>query len=442
MLKSDKNYPMAEGVTDVNRKKNRYKDILPYDNSRVILSEYPGVPGSDYINANYVRGSSGNQRAYIACQGPLPNTLVDYWRMIWETEVLVIVMACNEREAGKYKCESYWPVNTDETQQYGNITGKSISCLISINCILICYLISPYLVEHVKWRQVCPDFLVRTFKVKSDQEERTICQFHYTTWPDHGVPSSVTPILELVRLMRDVQSTESRPILVHCSAGCGRTGTLCSIDYVWALLRTGKLREDFSLFEIICDMRRQRTSMVQTLEQYILCYKAVATLFEQHLKLIDAHTYENIDLNGDPLAIEVSSLKNILDSIIQNNDNQSIENNYEDDNQSKDLDVQQCSKPQFQHQLEIQQSRSVKQHVPSEHVLRKQSNKSFTLNSAKLSVYKQQHLSLDDLELDDNTTLKVRMATLCQCSPAGRHFRSVPGSIASSAPSWRHSIWT
>ncbi|KPM03249.1 tyrosine phosphatase-like protein [Sarcoptes scabiei] len=280
-LKSDDNYPTIEGHKEVNRKKNRYKDILPYDNSRVILSEYPGVPGSDYINANFVRGSSGNQRAYIASQGPLPNTLVDFWRMIWETEVLVIVMACNEREADRYKCEPYWPLNAEEKQQYGNIT-----------------------VEHVKWRQVCPDFLVRTFKVSADNQNRTICQFHYTTWPDHGVPNSVQPILELVRLIRDVQSSESRPILVHCSAGCGRTGTICSIDFVWALLRTGKLQSDFSLHEIISDMRRQRIALVQTVEQYILCYKAVATLFEQHLKLIDSHTYENVDDDGEPLILK------------------------------------------------------------------------------------------------------------------------------------------
>jgi len=99
------------------------------------------------------------------------------------------------------------------------------------------------LVELVKWRQVCPDFLVRTLKVTADSTERTVCQFHYQTWPDHGVPTSVHPILELVRLMRDVQASETRPILIHCSAGCGRTGTICSIDYVWALLRTGKLKE-------------------------------------------------------------------------------------------------------------------------------------------------------------------------------------------------------
>ena len=96
------------------------------DYSRVILSEYPGVPGSDYINANFVRGSTGSACAYVASQGPLPNTVVDFWRMIWECEVRVIVMACNETESGKYKCETYWPAVNDQEQQYGNITGMQI----------------------------------------------------------------------------------------------------------------------------------------------------------------------------------------------------------------------------------------------------------------------------------------------------------------------------
>ena len=176
--------------------------------------------------------------------------------MIWECETTVIIMACSESESGKYKCESYWPSSCDEEQQYGNIT-----------------------VKLVKWRQVCPDFLVRTLEVTHEKSERTVIQFHYSTWPDHGVPVAVTPILELVRLMRDVQATEARPILVHCSAGCGRTGTICSIDYVWALLRAGKLTDDFSLYSIIRELRKQRIAMVQTLEQYMLCYKAVAALF-------------------------------------------------------------------------------------------------------------------------------------------------------------------
>ncbi|RWS15343.1 tyrosine phosphatase-like protein [Dinothrombium tinctorium] len=105
-----------------------------------------------------------------------------------------------------------------------------------------------FVVRIVKWRQVCPDFLVRTLKITCDNKSRRVCQFHYTTWPDHGVPSTVQPILELVRLMRDCESRETRPILVHCSAGCGRTGTICSIDYVWALLRTGRLTEGIVSF--------------------------------------------------------------------------------------------------------------------------------------------------------------------------------------------------
>lgn len=267
----------------------------------------------------------------------------------------VIVMACNEHESGKPKCELYWPQQLETSQQYGNIQ-----------------------VTLMRTRQICSDFLVRKFSVKllqpveipaSDQPykaystlasedsiinkgnsnnntsnnnnddgqsdfvnnniqadpelvktnshentlnpekdinlksmdrfsvvyERTICQFHYTTWPDHGAPDSIQPILELVRLMREVQPTEDRPILVHCSAGCGRTGTICCIDYVWGLLRRGKLDSSFDLCSIISEMRQQRMAMVQTLEQYILCHRAVAALFMRQLDLIDNHTYENVE---------------------------------------------------------------------------------------------------------------------------------------------------
>lgn len=275
-LKLDPEYACAEGQKEVNRKKNRYKDILPYDLTRVILSEYPGVPGSDYINANLIKGASGS-RAYIASQGPLPTTVMDFWRMIWECEVQVIIMACNEKESGKYKCERYWP-NEGEKKQYGNIT-----------------------VELVKWKQVCPDFLLRTLRARCGPEERTLCQFHYWSWPDHGVPTSVGPIVDLVRLVRDCQASEALPVLVHCSAGCGRTGTICAIDYVWGLMRVGKLTDSFSLYQIIREMRMQRIAMVQTKEQYVLVHRVVAALFEQQLRIIDSHTYENLDEDGEPL---------------------------------------------------------------------------------------------------------------------------------------------
>ncbi|EEC03265.1 protein tyrosine phosphatse n18, putative [Ixodes scapularis] len=225
---------------------------------------------------NSLQGASGS-RAYIASQGPLPTTVMDFWRMIWECEVQVIIMACNEKESGKYKCERYWPSEGDK-KQYGNIT-----------------------VELVKWKQVCPDFLLRTLKARCGSEERTLCQFHYWSWPDHGVPTSVGPIVDLVRLVRDCQASEALPVLVHCSAGCGRTGTICAIDYVWGLMRVGKLNDAFSLYQIIREMRMQRIAMVQTKEQYVLVHRVVAALFEQQLRVIDSHTYENLDEDGEPL---------------------------------------------------------------------------------------------------------------------------------------------
>ncbi|XP_066996547.2 uncharacterized protein [Anabrus simplex] len=285
ILKSSKQFSCSQGEKEVNRKKNRYKDILPFDESRVILDGYAGVPGSDYINANYIKGASGSP-AYIASQAPLPHTVNDFWRMVVQCEVQVIVMACNEEEAGKHKCENYWVEREGEERQFGMVA-----------------------IRLIKASVVCPDFLVRTMRLKytnsqSSLEERTVCQFHYSAWPDHGVPPLVRPLLDMVRLVRDTQASETLPVLVHCSAGCGRTGTICAIDYVWGLLRAGKLTKDFSLFKLVRDMRRQRIAMVQTKEQYILVHHAVKELFCEQLRMIDSHPYENIDVNGMPLVKE------------------------------------------------------------------------------------------------------------------------------------------
>ncbi len=293
-------FSCKQGEMEVNRKKNRYKDILPFDSTRVTLSEYPGVPGSDYINANHVKGASGSN-AYIAAQGPLPHTVNDFWRMVVECEVQVIVMACNETEAGKHKCERYWsqPEDTEEGQQQDSKEkGEDEERQFG-----------KFFVKTLKMREICPDFLVRTMRLRwtpeggtsAPEEERTVCQFHYTAWPDHGIPTQVKPLLEMVRLIRDCQASETLPVLVHCSAGCGRTGTICAIDFIWGLLRTGKLTADFSLFELVKDMRRQRIAMVQTVEQYILVHRAVKELFLEQLRVIDSHPYENVDDDGNPL---------------------------------------------------------------------------------------------------------------------------------------------
>ncbi|XP_059757133.1 tyrosine-protein phosphatase non-receptor type 22 isoform X4 [Balaenoptera ricei] len=212
--KADKTYPTTEAERPKNIKKNRYKDILPYDHSRVELSMVTSDEDSSYINANFIKGVYG-PKAYIATQGPLPTTVLDFWRMIWEYSVLIIVMACMEFEMGKKKCERYWAEPGEMQLQLGPF---SISCE----------------AENKK-----SDYTIRTLQAKFNSETRTIYQFHYKNWPDHDVPSSIDPILELIWDVRCYQEDNSVPICIHCSAGCGRTGVICAIDYMWMLLKDG-----------------------------------------------------------------------------------------------------------------------------------------------------------------------------------------------------------
>ncbi|XP_003933531.1 tyrosine-protein phosphatase non-receptor type 22 isoform X1 [Saimiri boliviensis] len=259
--KTDKTYPTTVAEKPENIKKNRYKDILPYDSSRVELSLITSDEDSSYINANFIKGVYG-PKAYIATQGPLSTTLLDFWRMIWEYSVLIIVMACMEYEMGKKKCERYWAEPGETQLQFGPF---SICC------------------EAEKRKS---DYIIRNLKVKFNNETRTIYQFHYKNWPDHDVPSSIDPILELIWDIRCYQEDDSVPICIHCSAGCGRTGVICAIDYTWMLLKDGIIPENFSVFSLIQEMRTQRPSLVQTQEQYELVYSAVLELFKRQMDVI------------------------------------------------------------------------------------------------------------------------------------------------------------
>uniref|UniRef100_A0A8C9DAC8 protein-tyrosine-phosphatase n=1 Tax=Panthera leo TaxID=9689 RepID=A0A8C9DAC8_PANLE len=259
--KADKTYPTTVAERPKNIKKNRYKDILPYDHSLVELSLITSDEDSNYINANFIKGVYG-PKAYIATQGPLSTTLLDFWRMIWEYSVLIIVMACMEFEMGKKKCERYWTEPGELQLQVGPF---SISCE----------------AENRK-----SDYIIRTLKAKFNSETRTLYQFHYRNWPDHDVPSSIDPILELIWDMRSYQEDDHVPVCIHCSAGCGRTGVICAIDYTWMLLKDGIIPENFSVFSLIQEMRTQRPSFVQTQEQYELVYKAVLELFKRQMDVI------------------------------------------------------------------------------------------------------------------------------------------------------------
>ncbi|XP_058860986.1 tyrosine-protein phosphatase non-receptor type 22-like isoform X2 [Acipenser ruthenus] len=251
--------PSKEAEKQENGKKNRYKDIVPFDHSRVKLSLITSDTDSDFINASFIKGAYG-QKAYIATQGPLPNTVLDFWRMIWEYNVQVIVMACREFEMGRKKCERYWAAPEEETFKCGVF---SISCESEENK---------------------GDYVVRILKATLFNECRAIYQLHYVNWPDHGVPTSIDPMLEMIWEMRSYQEHDDVPLCIHCSAGCGRTGVICAIDYTWKLLNNGIIPENFSVFDLVQEMRTQRPSLVQTKEQYELVYTSVKHLFQNHLE--------------------------------------------------------------------------------------------------------------------------------------------------------------
>ncbi|XP_036373405.1 tyrosine-protein phosphatase non-receptor type 12 [Megalops cyprinoides] len=272
--RTEKIYPTNVGEKEENVKKNRYKDILPFDHSRVKVTLKTSNQDTDYINANFIKGVDGPE-AYIATQGPLPNTVIDFWRMNWEYNVAVIVMACREFEMGRKKCERYFPLFGDEPLTFGPFR---ISC---------------------ESEQPRTDYFIRTLNAEYQNETRRITQFHYINWPDHDVPSSFDSILDMIGLMREYQEHDDVPICVHCSAGCGRTGAICAIDYTWNLLKAGKIPEDFNVFRLIQEMRTQRHSAVQTKEQYELVHRAIAQLFEKQLQHLESPTNSEITDNMD-----------------------------------------------------------------------------------------------------------------------------------------------
>uniref|UniRef100_A0A8C7NBC8 protein-tyrosine-phosphatase n=1 Tax=Oncorhynchus kisutch TaxID=8019 RepID=A0A8C7NBC8_ONCKI len=267
--RTEKIYPTNVGEQEGNVKKNRYKDILPFDHTRVKLTLKTTNQDADYINASFIKGMDGPE-AYIATQGPLTNTVIDFWRMNWEYSVAVIVMACREFEMGRKKCERYFPQFGDEPMSFGPFR---ISC---------------------ESEQPRTDYFIRTLTVEHENETRRITQFHYINWPDHDVPSSFDSILDMIGLMREYQEHDDVPICIHCSAGCGRTGAICAIDYTWNLLKAGKIPEDFNVFRLIQEMRTQRHSAVQTKEQYELVHRAISQLFEKQLQILESPTNSEI----------------------------------------------------------------------------------------------------------------------------------------------------
>ncbi|XP_077621277.1 tyrosine-protein phosphatase non-receptor type 13 isoform X8 [Crocuta crocuta] len=233
------------GQTKENRRKNRYKNILPYDATRVPLGDDGG-----YINASFIKIPVGKEEfVYIACQGPLPTTVGDFWQMIWEQKSTVIAMMTQEVEGEKIKCQRYWP----------NILGKTT-------------MVSDRLRLGLVRMQQLKGFVVRAMTLEDIQtgETRHISHLNFTAWPDHDTPSQPDDLLTFISYMRQVH--RSGPIITHCSAGIGRSGTLICIDVVLGLISQDL---DFDISDLVRCMRLQRHGMVQTEDQYIFCYQVI-----------------------------------------------------------------------------------------------------------------------------------------------------------------------
>nr|DBA28553.1 TPA: hypothetical protein GDO54_008890 [Pyxicephalus adspersus] len=232
---------------EVNKPKNRYANVIAYDHSRVILMPVEGILGSDYINANYIDGYR-KQNAYIATQGPLPDTFGDFWRMVWEQRSATIVMMTRLEEKSRIKCDQYWPSRGADT--YG--------------------IIQVTLLDTIELATFC----VRTFSLHKNgsTEKREVRQFQFTAWPDHGVPEYPTPFLAFLRRVKTCNPPDAGPIVVHCSAGVGRTGCFIVID---AMLERIKHEKTVDIYGHVTLMRSQRNYMVQTEDQYSFIHDAL-----------------------------------------------------------------------------------------------------------------------------------------------------------------------
>ncbi|XP_008934016.1 PREDICTED: tyrosine-protein phosphatase non-receptor type 3 isoform X2 [Merops nubicus] len=237
-----------------NMDKNRYKDVLPYDATRIILQG-----DEDYINANYVNmeiPSVGIVNRYIATQGPLPHTCAHFWQVVWDHKLSLIIMLTTLTERGRTKCHQYWP-DPPDVMEYGSFRVRchSEDCTIA-------YVVREMVITNVETEQ-----------------QHTVTHLQYVAWPDHGVPDDSMDFLEFVTCMRP-KRVENEPVLVHCSAGIGRTGVLVTMETAMCLIERN---QPVYPLDIVRKMRDQRAMMVQTSSQYKFVCEAILRVYKEGL---------------------------------------------------------------------------------------------------------------------------------------------------------------
>lgn len=278
-------FPQTVAEMESNRIKNRYCNILPYDHSRVKLIPLDDDDEcSDYINANYMPGFS-SKREFIAAQGPMKSTIEDFWRMLWEQQVTTVVMVTNLQENGREKCAEYWP-SEREPIFYGDIQVQMIS------------------------ESQLNYYIIRILEVKMGERKRMLKHLHFIAWPDFGCPENTAVLLDFVTGVRShmsnpsSQNSGSGPILVHCSAGVGRTGTFILVD---RLLQHIRSRGMIDIFGVVLEMRHYRCNMIQTEAQYVFAYECIKQAIQRQLESncieeVDEHeeetVYQNVTSKG------------------------------------------------------------------------------------------------------------------------------------------------
>ncbi|KAK0424527.1 hypothetical protein QR680_008712 [Steinernema hermaphroditum] len=238
--------PISRTAFDHNMDKNRYKDVVCGDEGRVVLTWPPGHP-NDYIHANWV--PVHGEKRYICTQGPTEKTVEDFWRLVWQEKCKSIVMLCGVMEMGKKKCEQYWPAKEGEQMTSGLLTIRNVKVhdpekMLTSSNLELSWQGQTHRVDHILWNG----------------------------WPDRGVPDNHLACLRLVRKVAPLA-----PVIVHCSAGIGRTGTIVGLDMCQVSLQNG---EPVNMADIVKELRVHRHGSVQTDVQYIYMHRVIFSLAE------------------------------------------------------------------------------------------------------------------------------------------------------------------
>ncbi|XP_075999696.1 receptor-type tyrosine-protein phosphatase epsilon isoform X2 [Genypterus blacodes] len=266
-----------EANKDENKEKNRYPNILPYDHSRVVLTQLDGNPNSDYVNASYIDGYT-EKKKFIGAQGPKEDTVAEFWRMVWEQKVATVVMLTNLKERKEDKCHQYWP-------DQGCWTYGSVRVSVEDFTVLVDYTIRKFCIQYQS--------------SDASKTPRLVTQLHFTSWPDFGVPFSPIGMLKFLKKVKAVNPPFSGPIVVHCSAGVGRTGTFIVID---AMIDMMHAEQKVDVFGFVSKIREQRSQLIQTDMQYSFVYQA----------LLEYYLYGDTELDVSSLEGHLHKLHNTL----------------------------------------------------------------------------------------------------------------------------------